>query len=160
MKRAVYMCACAMDLRTSFHLFLSSQEDHPDNRPSDFQITLDDPIRLNGEWEAALQEITYVHSFVNMNQVSFVYERSPDLYKDSIETVDIPNDQSTPDLVHDTPHFHLTLNIKKHRMTMILKKDESEKKFFYCTKRIAAELGFKHHEREKFAMPTRDIHFI
>ena len=95
----------------SFYIFVSSHgsalELHPDNTPSDFQITLADPIRLNGNWEVALQEATYVHSFANLNQVGFVFERPPDLYKDFIEAVDIPNDVAVSELVHDHKHFHL-----------------------------------------------------
>ena len=149
----------------SFYIFVSSHgsalELHPDNTPSDFQITLADPIRLNGNWEVALQEVTYVHSFANMNQVGFVFERPPDLYKDFIEAVDIPNDVAVSELVHDHKHFHLTLFRKKMKMTIILKKDPDEKRFFYCTKRTATELGFNHHAGDRYPNPNRrDIHYI
>ena len=95
---------------------------------SDFQVTLADPIPLNCNWEVALQEATYVHS-ANMNQVGFVFERPPDLYKNFIEAVDIPNDVAVSELVHDHKHFHLTLFRKEMKMTIILKKDPDEEIF-------------------------------
>ncbi len=38
----------------------------PKNTPSNFKTKLSTPLQLKGEWEVALTEITYTHSFYNI----------------------------------------------------------------------------------------------
>ena len=58
-----------MSLSNQFQVILPSNvPGHDKNKPGQYETTLATPLDLPGDWEVALIDITYPHSWINLNK--------------------------------------------------------------------------------------------
>ncbi len=96
-----------MDYGSHFYLTLpSNSKSYPDNTLDDFQVRLPEQIKLEENWEVALAEITYPHTWWNVRTGDFFLEIN---FKDfGIMRIDLPpNYYADPDEVIGTLNMYI-----------------------------------------------------
>ena len=134
----------------------SSSAYYPDNTLSDFTTKLFKPIDLTGEWEVALTEISFPHSFYNItepfNRILYSGNGSPH----NVKTFNIP-----PGYYHDLKELFLTMHdmmddLGQRNIKLTLNKNTQKVKvkldggaFIEFRAELAAMLGFVGNGPEK-----------
>ena len=140
----MYVCIYAME----FYLILPSNAspvEHSENTPSQFKVTLQDPIQLDGDWEVGVEEVTYVQTFYTIVDACLELTprtvARPDIH---VKMAPAPTAQA---LTHEeNKYFKLThqesVTDKPNRMKFVAKK-QSKRLHFYMSNPHAVALGFK-----------------
>ena len=127
----------------------SSGAYYPDNTLSDFTTKLFKPIDLTGEWEVALTEISFPHSFYNITEPfnRILYSGNGSLR--NVKTFNIP-----PGYYHDLKELFLTMHemmdeLGQRNIKLTLNKNTQKVKvkldggaFIEFRAELAAMLGF------------------
>ena len=112
-----------------------------ENTPSQFQATLQDPVRLVGDWEVALEEMTYVHAIFTIDRQYVVLgprDPKPPALELHVESVN-----SSPENIHhaENDRVDLTYDHKDKTLRFTVKK-HPKKLYLQCTRPLAEACGF------------------
>lgn len=117
--------------------------EHSSNTASQFQVTLNDPIQLTGEWEVGLEEITYAQTFQTIT-TAYYDLISPKPASAYAQVAMTPASAFVEHLDHpENDYFNMYFkSSQKDRSVHFVTKKHSEKLHFYITEPHGAALGF------------------
>ncbi|CAF1137833.1 unnamed protein product [Brachionus calyciflorus] len=126
----------------SFYVTLpsnSSMDLYPENTMTDFSVLLKEPIRLDVQYEVALVELTYKHSW----SLEVDYQYVGDAYAPLLRSVVVDNSYlKTAWVNYDNPHY---LNVNKYYINNIKVeiRDDTGKKIRFENGRVIVKLHFR-----------------
>ena len=145
----------------------SSMDYYPDNTLSDFTTKLFKPIHLTGEWEVALTEISFPHSFYNIVEPFNVVRYSGDGSQRNQDRVTIP-----PGYYNDLEELFTTMHermnsLGKSNIKLVLNQNTQKVKvklkngaFIQFHPALSAMLGFEKEQPEEGQLEVVNVYML